>query len=82
VFLHESRHVAGLDHVNRTDSVMYPSYQSPRFTLYDNDKRSIVNRTSRALGHGAPDRAAGVLVDACACSGRQGPEDPARTGVG
>jgi len=43
VFLHENGHVAGLDHTNRTDSVMYPSYQSPRCTLYDYDKRSIAN---------------------------------------
>ena len=43
VFLHENGHVAGLDHVNRADSVMYPSYQSPRCTLYDYDKRSIAN---------------------------------------
>jgi Matrixin len=43
VLLHENGHVAGLDHVNRTDSVMYPSYQSPRCTLYDYDKRSIAN---------------------------------------
>ena len=37
VFLHENGHVAGLDHTNETDSVMYPSYQramcSP--TAYD-----------------------------------------------
>ena len=43
VFLHENGHVAGLDHTNRTDSVMYPSYQSPRCTLFDYDKRSIAN---------------------------------------
>jgi hypothetical protein len=43
VFLHENGHVAGLDHANRTDSVMYPSYQSPRCTLFDYDKRSIAN---------------------------------------
>jgi Matrixin len=43
VFLHENGHVAGLDHVNRSDSVMYPSYQSPRCTLFDYDKRAIAN---------------------------------------
>ena len=43
VFLHENGHVAGLDHANRTDSVMYPSYQAPRCTLFDYDKRSIAN---------------------------------------
>jgi hypothetical protein len=43
VLLHENGHVAGLDHVNRSDSVMYPSYQSPRCTLYDYDKRAIAN---------------------------------------
>jgi hypothetical protein len=43
VLLHENGHVAGLDHANRTDSVMYPSYQSPRCTLFDYDKRSIAN---------------------------------------
>jgi Matrixin len=43
VFLHENGHVAGLDHANRTDSVMYPSYQSPRCTLFDYDRRSIAN---------------------------------------
>jgi hypothetical protein len=43
VFLHENGHVAGLDHANRTDSVMYPSYQSPRCTLFDYDRRSMDN---------------------------------------
>ena len=43
VFLHENGHVAGLDHAKGTDSVMYPSYQSPRCTLFDYDKRSIAN---------------------------------------
>ena len=43
VFLHENGHVAGLDHANRTDSVMYPSYQGARCTLFDYDKRSIAN---------------------------------------
>jgi hypothetical protein len=43
VLLHENGHVAGLDHANRTDSVMYPSYQSPRCTLFDYDKRSMDN---------------------------------------
>jgi hypothetical protein len=43
VFLHENGHVAGLDHAKRTDSVMYPSYQAPRCTLFDYDKRSMAN---------------------------------------
>lgn len=43
VFLHENGHVAGLDHARRTDSVMYPSYQAPRCTLYDYDNRSLAN---------------------------------------
>lgn len=43
VFLHENGHVAGLDHARRTDSVMYPSYQAPRCTLFDYDRRSIAN---------------------------------------
>jgi hypothetical protein len=43
VFLHENGHVAGLDHAKRTDSIMYPSYQSPRCTLFDYDKRSLAN---------------------------------------
>jgi hypothetical protein len=43
VFLHENGHVAGLDHANRTDSVMYPNYQSPRCTLFPYDERSIAN---------------------------------------
>lgn len=43
VFLHENGHVAGLDHARRTDSVMYPSYQSPRCDLFDYDRGSIAN---------------------------------------
>jgi len=43
VFLHENGHVAGIDHTNVTDSVMYPSYQSPRCTLSGYDQRSIQN---------------------------------------
>jgi Matrixin len=43
VFLHENGHVAGLDHARTTDSVMYPSYQSPRCMLFDYDSRSIAN---------------------------------------
>jgi Matrixin len=43
VFLHENGHVAGIDHTNRTDSVMYPSYQSPRCALFPYDQRSIAN---------------------------------------
>lgn len=43
VFLHENGHVAGLDHTNRTDSVMYPSYQVPRCDLYQYDKDAMAN---------------------------------------
>lgn len=43
VYLHENGHVAGLDHPNRTDSVMYASYQGPRCELYDYDRRSLAN---------------------------------------
>jgi hypothetical protein len=43
VFLHENGHVAGLDHTNRTDSVMYPSYRAPRCTLYQYDKDAMAN---------------------------------------
>jgi Matrixin len=43
IFLHENGHVAGLDHVDRTDSVMYPIYQGERCTLFDYDRRSIAN---------------------------------------
>jgi hypothetical protein len=43
VMLHENGHVAGLDHANRTDSVMFPSYQAPRCTLFDYDKRSLAS---------------------------------------
>lgn len=44
VLLHENGHVAGLDHVQTTmDSVMYPSYQSPRCTLSAYDERSLAN---------------------------------------
>jgi hypothetical protein len=43
VFLHENGHVAGLDHANRTDSVMYPSYQAPQCSLYSYDERSMAN---------------------------------------
>ena len=43
VLLHENGHVAGLDHPNRTDSVMYASYQAPRCTLYDYDRLSLAN---------------------------------------
>ena len=32
-----------LDHTNRTDSVMYPSYQAPRCTLYQYDKDAMAN---------------------------------------
>jgi hypothetical protein len=43
VFLHENGHVAGLDHANRTDSVMYPSYQAPQCALFSYDERSMAN---------------------------------------
>ena len=43
VFLHENGHVAGLDHANRTDSVMYPSYQAPRCSLYSYDQAAMAN---------------------------------------
>ena len=43
VFLHENGHVAGIDHTNRTDSVMYPSYQGPRCALTAYDQASIQN---------------------------------------
>ena len=43
VFLHENGHVAGLDHTNRTDSVMYPSYQAPMCDLTAYDRASIAN---------------------------------------
>jgi hypothetical protein len=43
VFLHENGHVAGLDHTDRTDSVMYPSYQAPRCTLYQYDQNAMAN---------------------------------------
>jgi hypothetical protein len=43
VLLHENGHVAGLDHAKTTDSVMYPSYQSPRCTLTAYDERSLAN---------------------------------------
>ena len=43
VFLHENGHVAGLDHANTADSVMYPSYQAPMCSLTAYDQRSIAN---------------------------------------
>ena len=43
VLLHENGHVAGLDHPNRTDSVMYASYQGARCTLYPYDEQSLDN---------------------------------------
>ena len=43
VFLHENGHVLGLDHTNRTDSVMYPSYQAPRCTLFAYDQAAVAN---------------------------------------
>jgi hypothetical protein len=43
VFLHENGHVAGLDHPNRTDSVMYASYQTATCSLFPYDQRSMAN---------------------------------------
>jgi hypothetical protein len=43
VFLHENGHVAGLDHANRTDSVMYPSYQAPQCSPLPYDERAMAN---------------------------------------
>lgn len=43
VLLHENGHVLGLDHTNRTDSVMYASYQAPRCTLFPYDEASVAN---------------------------------------
>lgn len=43
VFLHENGHVAGIDHTNVTDSVMFPNYQGPRCTLSGYDQRSLAN---------------------------------------
>ena len=41
VFLHENGHVAGLDHTDTRQSVMYPSYQSARCTLYAYDEAAM-----------------------------------------
>jgi len=43
VFLHENGHVAGLDHTNNTQSVMYPSYQSARCTLFQYDRDAMAH---------------------------------------
>jgi len=41
VFLHENGHVAGLDHTDETESVMYPSYQAPRCDLFEYDEDAL-----------------------------------------
>jgi hypothetical protein len=41
VMLHENGHVAGLDHVNDPDQIMYPSYRGPRCTLGSGDQAGI-----------------------------------------
>ena len=41
VVLHENGHVAGLDHASSTQSVMYPSYQTARCTLFPLDQQAI-----------------------------------------
>jgi hypothetical protein len=41
VYLHENGHVAGLGHSTDTSAVMYPSYQTARCALGDDDKAGI-----------------------------------------
>jgi predicted Zn-dependent protease len=41
VLLHENGHVAGLDHSTDRSAVMYPSYQTARCALADDDKAGI-----------------------------------------
>ena len=41
VVLHENGHVAGLDHASSTQSVMYPSYQTARCSLFPLDQTAI-----------------------------------------
>jgi hypothetical protein len=41
VFLHENGHVAGLGHSTDTNAVMYPSYQTARCTLGQDDKNGL-----------------------------------------
>ena len=41
VVLHENGHVAGLDHASSTQSVMYPSYQTARCSLFPLDQQAI-----------------------------------------
>ena len=41
VYLHENGHVAGLGHSTNTGAVMYPSYQTARCTLAQDDKNGI-----------------------------------------
>jgi hypothetical protein len=41
VYLHENGHVAGLDHSTDVNAVMYPSYQTARCVLAQDDKNGI-----------------------------------------
>jgi hypothetical protein len=41
VYLHENGHVAGLDHSTDINAVMYPSYQTSRCALAQDDKNGI-----------------------------------------
>jgi hypothetical protein len=41
VYLHENGHVAGLGHSTDTSAIMYPSYQTARCTLAQDDKNGI-----------------------------------------
>jgi Matrixin len=41
VYLHENGHVAGLGHSNDTNAVMYPSYQTARCALAQDDRNGI-----------------------------------------
>ena len=44
VYLHENGHVAGLGHSTDVNAVMYPSYQTARCTLAQDDKNGIAAR--------------------------------------
>jgi predicted Zn-dependent protease len=41
VYLHENGHVAGLGHSTDTSAVMYPSYQTARCALAQDDKNGL-----------------------------------------